>query len=263
MIINSHLYRATPSRISATALEPISSILYFGSPIILNFSFDNPFTDTTIATVFNDRELIDLYAFSSTDNFIQVTEDKLGLEPGLKNIRIVFSNADADIDKIDYFVLHGYSSIVDSVYIYNSLDGYTLSEYLGNDANVLLPSFFIGVEGLRDVTTIGPSLFMNNTNISEVIISENTVSIGGSAFNGSSLTRITIPSRIVSIGGAAFLNCNQLVEIVVLAETPPTLLGDNVFDSIYPSIIKVPENSLNLYKEAPKWSEYADRIFSI
>ena len=117
-------------------------------------------------------------------------------------------------------------------------------------------------KGLEKVTVIGVSVLMDST-ASEVIIPKTIRTIEESAFNGSAITQVTIPESVREIKGGAFLNCNQLVNITLLSQNPPILLGDNIFDSAYLSVIKVPAESVEIYKNAEKWSEYANRIIPI
>lgn len=263
MIINSHIKKNGPSRITASVIGNPDFILNSGLPAPLNFNFSNPYSDSTATLVYNNGEMVDIYEFSPSTSLIELEEVRLGIEPGLKNIRIVFVNIDADATKIDYRILHGYNSINFSEYVYDTnTDSYILRRYTGSETTVLLPQYYIGEQGLRNLTVIGMSAFMNNAAF-EVIIPETVTTIEESAFKGSGLVQITIPESVQKIKGGAFLNCNQLVTVTVLSPTPPILLGDNIFDSVYQSVIKVPEESVNLYKTAEKWSEYADRIFPI
>lgn len=53
-----------------------------------------------------------------------------------------------------------------------------------------------------------------------------------------------------------FHYCSNLTKIYCKATTPPTL-GSNAFDY---TIIYVPQASVEAYKSADGWSEYANRI---
>lgn len=86
---------------------------------------------------------------------------------------------------------------------------------------------------------------------------DGVTTIGGRAFYScSSLTSITIPDRVTTIGEEAFKICSNLTKIYCKATTPPTL-GSNAFDC---TIIYVPQASVEAYKSADGWSEYANRI---
>ena len=65
---------------------------------------------------------------------------------------------------------------------------------------------------------------------------------------------------MTNIGNFAFNYCNNLVNIILLPTTPPTL-GSSVFNSISSSaVITVPKGSLNAYQTATNWSTYADKM---
>lgn len=77
------------------------------------------------------------------------------------------------------------------------------------------------------------------------------------------LTIVDIDSNITSIGERAFYGCAKLYTVYVRATTPPAL-GANAFDLNHNNrIICVPKNSLDAYKSAPNWSNYADSIKTI
>ncbi|WP_461246691.1 leucine-rich repeat protein [Treponema sp. R6D11] len=65
----------------------------------------------------------------------------------------------------------------------------------------------------NEVKIIGSSAFSNCTNLTNVILSENVITIKSSAFYGTSLNNITIPKNVVTIGSYAFSDCNNLVSV--------------------------------------------------
>lgn len=106
---------------------------------------------------------------------------------------------------------------------------------------------------------IGMGAFYEHTSLSSVTIDDIRY-IGNSAFYGcSSLTSVTI--NAYSIGWDAFKNCTSLQYIATKSSTPPTL---NSFGGVFANTnncpIYVPCDSVNAYKTASGWSEYADRI---
>lgn len=117
-------------------------------------------------------------------------------------------------------------------------------------------------EGL---TTIGNYAFLASK-FSSLTLPSALTTIGGSAFNDcESLTAITIPANVTSIGESAFQNCIALETVTMLRETPPTL-GNLAFydynDIIIPALtaINVPAASVDDYKAADGWSDYAALI---
>ena len=76
---------------------------------------------------------------------------------------------------------------------------------------------------------------------------------------------IVIPSEIngkpvTSIESYAFYNCTKLSNVTCPSQTPPTL-GTYVFDNNADGrIIKVPSASIESYKAATNWSQYASAL---
>lgn len=114
----------------------------------------------------------------------------------------------------------------------------------------------------NNVIVLGNSAFQGCTNLTTVIISNNITKIGVSTFSGcSNLTQIIIPQNVTSIGSSAFSNCNKLTEIYCTPTTPPTLDGNTVFNFIASNaVFYVPQVSVDAYKTADEWKNYADQI---
>lgn len=86
--------------------------------------------------------------------------------------------------------------------------------------------------------------------------------IGNRAFfNCSKLIMVILPSTVTSIGDSAFYGCSGLSNVTINATTPPTL-GNYVFNNTNDCTIYVPYGSVEEYKSAPGWSDYASRIRS-
>ncbi len=95
--------------------------------------------------------------------------------------------------------------------------------------------------------------------------------IGESTFeNNTYLTNVTIPSSITSIGDKAFKGCSNLKSITVYITTPISLAvattrgdetssdGTSIFEGVdkLTCVLYVPDGSVDLYKEAPVWSDF-------
>ena len=95
------------------------------------------------------------------------------------------------------------------------------------------------------------------------MIPEGVTTIGYAAFlNCSSLTSIEIPEGVTSIGGYAFSGCSSLTSFTCLAVNPPTY--DSIFGSeIYFGPIYVPASSVDAYKAANGWKNFASQIQAI
>ena len=134
-----------------------------------------------------------------------------------------------------------------------------------NDCNAIIEtssnSLVVGCKNTvipDSVTSIGVAAFCQS-GVSSITIPNSVTSIGESAFfNCLDLTSLVIPSSVTSIGDQAFLY-SSLRFITFRAKTPP-IIG---IDVGFPSIIYVPAESVDAYKSAQYWSDYADRIQAI
>ena len=128
--------------------------------------------------------------------------------------------------------------------------GVSAFEYCTNLTSITIPD---------GVTMIEDSSFFNCSKLTNITIPDGVTTIGNSSFfNCSKLTNITIPDGVTTIGYYAFYECRSLTNVYCKPTTPPTL-GSNVYK--YPVVaIHVPQASVEAYKSADGWSEYADKI---
>lgn len=118
--------------------------------------------------------------------------------------------------------------------------------------NIIIPN---------SVTTIKDSAFNQCTNITSVTIGDSVTTIGyGAFYNCNKLTSITIPDSVTKIGNQAFYFCSRLKSVYCKATTPPSLGGSSVLQSWLNFNIFVPTESVDAYKSATYWSNYADKI---
>ena len=110
--------------------------------------------------------------------------------------------------------------------------------------------------------TLGYNQFFSSS-ITSLTIGSHPTSIGESMFsNCTKLTTLVIPSNISSINSSAFYNCSGLTSITVHSTTPPTLVS-SAFNNTNDCPIYVPSESVDAYKAADGWKDYASRIKAI
>jgi hypothetical protein len=121
------------------------------------------------------------------------------------------------------------------------------------------------VEIPNSVTTIGDGVFSGCTSLSNVKISNNITIIPNACFAYcTALTNLTLPNTITHIGSSAFLNYSGTWESLTLLSTVPPTLGNSVFSGPINNLtIYVPAESVDTYKAASGWSDYASKIQAI
>ena len=136
------------------------------------------------------------------------------------------------------------------------LIGITISVFLANgDPNItnwifLIALFFIGL-------WIHPNKFIPR----HKTIPENWDWIGNYVFCGiKTLKIVTIGNNINKIGDAAFVNCKNLISVYCKATTPPAGGKAMFTNNATNRKIYVPRESVEAYKSADGWKEYADDI---
>ena len=135
------------------------------------------------------------------------------------------------------------------------------------------------------VTIIKDWTFNGCSSLTSITIPPNVTSIGSDAFSGCrSLTNITIPESVTTIGSDVFMNCRNMTSITIPSsvtnisgralwigtetnkstiifesETPPTIITNTFYNKYLKEII-VPKGTLDVYKSATNWSNFADYI---
>ena len=110
------------------------------------------------------------------------------------------------------------------------------------------------------VTNIRISAFEDCSGMTSLTLGYNVSTIGERAFyRCSALTSVTIPSGVTSIGRNAFYGCSGLTSVTFNGTTPPSF-GAYTFNLTNNCPIYVPSGSVNAYKTATNFSQYASRI---
>ncbi len=114
------------------------------------------------------------------------------------------------------------------------------------------------------LTSIGKQAFYGCTSLTSLTVPEGVTTIAGSAFyECSALTSVTLPESVTLIAINSFYGCSSLTSLTVRATTPPSL--DRSAISAIPQgfTIYVPAASVDAYKAANVWSNYASMIQAI
>ena len=138
--------------------------------------------------------------------------------------------------------------------------------YIGRDLYYSTSGYspFYRLDTLKEVeihqgeTEISNNMFYGCIALNSVIIGDDITKIGSKAFSGcSAMKSFKFGSQLKSIGSDAFSDCTALVSFTSEALTPPTC-GSQALDDInkWECTLYVPNESIELYKEAPQWKDF-------
>lgn len=103
----------------------------------------------------------------------------------------------------------------DFLFAVKDQEGYVV-KYLGDNANIVIPSSFVYNRTNINTLYIKVNAFKSNTTIKNVVISEGITKILNNAFmNCSNLENITIPSTISLIDNYVFYGCTKLDNVTI------------------------------------------------
>jgi hypothetical protein len=117
------------------------------------------------------------------------------------------------------------------------------------------------VSSTSNPTNKGAKLYLNGVELIEATIPSDVTEIKNYTFYGySSLTSVTIGDSVTSIGEYAFKDCTSLKEVYCKPITPPSGGYNMLYNNASGRKIYVPRASVDAYKAASRWSNYAADI---
>lgn len=193
-----------------------------------------------------------------------------GYWTGLTNYIVGYEDDGTPCDPSNYMKLHYYNKYNTGTVECNSST--TLSNYeVYNLQMFKYPSY---IKFGNCVTAIGdgafgcrensPYIYYDSSTPTKLEFTNNITSIGQKSFGCCSAFRsVVFNNNITSIGNWAFRDCSGLTSVTFNATTPPTI-GTSIFSGCTSlQTIYVPAASVNAYKSATNWSDYASRIQAI
>ena len=153
---------------------------------------------------------------------------------------------------------------------------------LGNSVSSIKEDAFFGCDGLINVTIsdlatwcginfdnpeanplrCAHHLYLNNSELNNVIIPDSVMTIGQYAFFGyDGLSSVTIPNSVTNIGSMAFKECNSLTDVYCFLSDPlDGSMGTRVFHlksgNYYNRTLHVPNGSVDKYVNSNNWQPY-------
>ena len=123
---------------------------------------------------------------------------------------------------------------------------------------------FLSTIELNGPVAMTDRAFASNPNLKKISIPEGVTRIPASTcLSCYSLQKVELPSSITEIGGSAFSSIGALSCIYVKATTPPTLGSSAIPSVVEIQKIYVPAESVEAYKSATNWANYAEKIEAI
>ena len=125
-----------------------------------------------------------------------------------------------------------------------------------------------GDVSLPSLTSIGQGAFRSCSKLETVSNLGNITQLSGDSYNGTfdgctSLKSVVLPETITTIGRRSFYGCTSLKTLICKATTPPTISNTDAFQNVTFNIIYVPLESVDAYKSATIWTNYASKIQAI
>lgn len=277
---------------TVTPPAPVSSYITFADPEVERICIENWSSDG-IGLTYEDAAAVTDLGSIFTNNTIITTFEELQYFSGLitlKNNAFMFCS-----NLVSIIIPNSVTSIEDgipeglgcflfctklkTIILSNSITSIGLGAFtactglgsisLPNSITYIGMYAFAACEGLfsinipNSVTLIETGVFLRCKALESIIIPNSITSIKHEAFsNCKSLISVNIPNSVTEIGDRAFYGCNELTSVTIKALIPPQI-NNSTFQDTNLTNIYVPSDSVDAYKAAPIWSDYADVISAI
>lgn len=110
-------------------------------------------------------------------------------------------------------------------------------------------------------TEIPDKAFFDTNRLISIELPNYITRIGANSLYYTGISAITLPSTVAFIGSDAFADCHSLQTFTCLATVPPSFENGATIGAA--SVIYVPAESVNDYKSASGWNDYASIIEAI
>lgn len=264
---------------------PYMTSINFGNGVKMLPSFLYSNMNPTIVDIPSSVTILPIKAFRGCINLERINGMENVLEIGASAFEKCESlnsiSLNSDLARIENNTFYGCKSL-NSIEIPNSVTtiDYSAFENCSSLTEVAIPNSVttIGRDAFRScenlatltignsVTTIGCGAFAECKELSNVDFGNSISEIEGLAFDRcDKLLDIILPSSVSHIGRSAFwtgLNVNDTTIVSCMALTPP-IIDSEVFSGRWNLLIYVPMSSVEAYKTADGWREYANVIVGI
>ena len=116
------------------------------------------------------------------------------------------------------------------------------------------------IKFLGNIRSIGADAFVHCEKLKSITFSDELIDIGARAFQYcKTLKEIKLPLNLTIINEEAFAYCDNLNKVTSFSVRPP-VLSPSAFESTNITSVIVPNNSVNDYKKAIFWKEFANVI---
>ena len=241
------------------------------------------------ASVDSGETWTDTGQYRTGSTVIEYNSTDCGYVPPKPKVKITYSNGDVYELACNESTTLTSGETNPSGYEYSAITGIVIGDCVDAIGNYAFNqcSGLTSIEIPSGITSIGSYAFKRCSGLTSVDIPNSVTSIGSNAFaNCSGLTSaniptgltsipeslfdydrhidgtLEIPSGVTSIGNYAFWDCENLDAIICRPVVPPTA-GSAIFGGSTSCPVYVPCESVDAYKAASGWSNYASRIQAI